>query len=248
VEGTISSFLPSKGYGFLRGDDGRDYFVHHDDIIETQAVVEGQRVVFEESATPKGYRARRVRPMAVTGAVRYVLPDEVLTSRNATIKGWEVLVRSRWIVSGASRESPDAAMRMLQEHARHIGATAVLAVEYSKTRGEEAGSGRGTHYFTIHHFHGRPVVVGKPSIHGTHFLGALIGLDGQAAKLKRELVAKTRRSRITAMLVVTCVLAAAGAVGLFVFLFAVVVCCLLWSAIAKDHDGWLIPNGSGESD
>ena len=103
MEGTISSFLPSKGYGFLRGDDGRDYFVHHYDIIEMQVVVEGQRVAFEESATPKGYRARRVRPMAVTGAMRYILPDEVLTSRGATIKGWEVLVRSRWAVNGTSR-------------------------------------------------------------------------------------------------------------------------------------------------
>ena len=139
-------------------------------------------------------------------------------------------------------------MRVLREHARHIGATAVLAVEYSKTRGHEPGSGHGTHYFTIHHFHGHPVVVGKPSVNGTHPLGALIGLDGRAAKLKRDLVAKTRWSRITAMLVVTCVLAAAGSIGMLMFLFAIVVCCLLWPAIAKDHDGWLVADGAGEID
>lgn len=251
MEGTISTFLPSKGYGFLRGDDGRDYFVHCNDITESQAVVEGQRVAFEEAATPKGYRARRVRPVALAGAVRYVLPDEVLTSRSATVKGWEVLVRSHWIVGGSSRDSPDAAMRVLQEHARRIGATAVLEVEYSKTRGAEQGTGSGTHYFTIHNFDGRPVVVGKPSVHGTHPLGALMGLDGQAAKLKRELVAKTRQSRVTATLVVACILAVPGSmglvvggvIGLFVLLFAAIVSMVVWSAIAKDHDGWLVHDG-----
>lgn len=253
MEGTISSFLPSKGYGFLRGDDGRDYFVHGNDILERQAVIEGQRVAFEEAATPKGYRARRVRPVALTGTVRYVLPDEVLTSRSATLKGWEVLVRSHWIVAGSSRDSPDAAMRVLQEHARRIGATAVLEVAYSKTRGQEQGTGRGIHHFTIHNFDGRPVVVGRPSVHGTHPLGALIGLDGQAAKLKRELVAKTRQSRVTATLVAACILAVAGsmglvvggAIGLFVLLFAAIVSIVVWSAIVKDHDSWLARDGSG---
>lgn len=252
MEGTISSFLPSKGYGFLRGDDGRDYFVHCNDIIEPDAVVEGQRVAFEESTTPKGYRARRVRPVALAGAVRYLLPDEVLTSRSAIIKGWDVLVRSHWIVSGSSRDSPDAAMRILREHASRIGATAVLVVEYCKTRGEEQGTGRGTHYFTIHHFHGHPVVVGKPSVHGTHSLGVLMGLDGVAAKLKRELVAMTRQSRITATLAVTCILAAAGSMGLAgggffglaLFVAAVVVSTGLWSVLAKDHDDWLVHDGS----
>ncbi|MEW9573808.1 cold-shock protein [Rhodanobacter sp. Si-c] len=247
MEGTISSFLPSKGYGFLRGDDGRDYFLHCNDIAEAQAVVEGQRVAFEESTTPKGYRARCVRPVALTGAARYVLPGGVLTSRSATIKGWEVLVRSHWLVAGSSRDSPEAAMRMLRDRAHRIGATAVLEVEYSKTRGSEPGTGHGTHYFTIHHFDGRPVVIGKPSVHGTHPLGALMGLDGQAAKLKRELVGKTRQSRVTATLVAACMLAVAGSmglvvggiIGLFVFLFAAIVSIMAWSAIAKDHDSWL---------
>ena len=251
MEGTISSFLPGKGYGFLRGDDGRDYFVHRNDVIEPRAVVEGQRVVFEESATPKGYRARRVRPVALTEAVRYALPDEVLTSRGATLKGWEVLVRSHWIVGGSSRDSSDAAMRILREHALQVGATAVLEVEYSKTRGAEPGSGRGTHHFTIHNFHGRPVVVGKPSIHGVHQLGSLIGLNGRAAALKRKLVAKTLQCRNWAMLAVACILGAAGYrgfavggfIGSFLFVVAVFVSIGVWSAIAKNYDDWLVHDG-----
>lgn len=259
MEGIVNSFLPSKGYGFLRGDDGRDYFVHHSDIVGEHAVIEGQRVAFEESATPKGYRARRVCPVKLAGATGYVLPDDVLTTRHTTIKGWEVLVESRWVVGGSSRESPDAAMRTLQERARRIGATAVLEVEYSKTRGAESGSGHGTHYFTIHHFDGRPVVVGKPSVHGNHRMDALVGLDERAARLKQELAARTRLSRIIATLVAACIFVALGPmgllasgtptlVGLFVFVFATILSIVLWTLIAKDHDSWLALSDSEEGD
>lgn len=250
MEGTVNSFLTSKGYGFLRGDDGRDYFVHHRDIVGANPVIEGQRVAFEESATPKGYRARRVRPVEVTGATGYVLPEEVLTTRHATLKGWEVLVESRWIISGASRDSPDAAMQILRERARCLGATAVLNVEYSKMRGSESGSGSGTHYFTIHHFDGRPVVVGKPSVHGQHHLDALVGLDARAAQLKKALEAKTQRSRDMATLVVTVILVMAGSaclfmpgipgwVGLLLFVFVALFSIALWPAMVTDHDRWL---------
>lgn len=250
MEGIVNSFLPSKGYGFLRGDDGRDYFVHHSDIVGEHAVIEGQRVAFEESVTPKGYRARRVCPVKLAGATGYVLPEDVLTTRHTTIKGWEVLVESCWVVGGSSRESPDAAMRTLQERARRIGATAVLEVEYSKTRGAESGSGHGTHYFTIHHFDGRPVVVGKPSIHGNHRMDALVGLDERAAQLKRGLVAKTRKSQTIATLVAAFIFVALGPMGLFVsripallglfvFVFAAIFSIVIWTLVAKDHDSWL---------
>jgi len=250
MEGTVSSFLASKGYGFLRGDDGRDYFVHHRDIVGADAVIEGQRVAFEEAATPKGYRARRVRPVEVTGVTGYVVPEEVLTTRHATLKGWEVLVESHWIISGASRDSPDAAMELLREHARCLGATAVLNVQYHKARGAEQGTGRGTHYFTIHHFDGRPVVVGKPSIHGRHRLEALAGLDARAAQLKRALVAKTERSRDVATLVVAVILVTLGPVCLFVpgipgwvglllLAFVALFSIALWPAMVTDHDRWL---------
>lgn len=250
MEGTVSSFLVSKGYGFLRGDDGRDYFVHHRDIVGVDAVIEGQRVAFEEAATPKGYRARRVRPLEVTGTTGYIVPEEVLTTRHATLKGWEVLVETRWIIRGESRDSPDDAMQLLRARARCLGATAVLDVKYSKMRGAERGSGQGTHHFTIHHFEGRPVVVGKPSLHGTHRLEALAGLDARAAQLKRKLVAKTERSRRIATLVVAVIMVTLGPVclfmpgiprwvGLLLLVFVALFSIALWPAMVTDHDRWL---------
>lgn len=249
MEGTVSNFLPSKGYGFLRGDDGRDYFAHHSDLVESQAAIEGQRVTFEESATPKGYRARRIRPVALRGSARYVLPHDVLTSRGDTINEWEVVERCHWMAGGSSRDSPEDAMHCLRKHAKSIGATGVLCVAYSKTRGEEPGSGHGAHFFAIHNYQGRPVVLGRPSVQGTHLLSTLMGLDERAAAHKEKLVAMTAQSRSMALATVVGIVAIAAStaligagVAVFILLAAIILCANLWPTLAKDHDGWLIKN------
>jgi CspA family cold shock protein len=71
--GTVKWFNPSKGYGFLRGDDGQDAFVHVSAIASAglRTLVPGQAVEYELRRNAKGLHA-----------VSLTLPDPV-TLRSA---------------------------------------------------------------------------------------------------------------------------------------------------------------------
>lgn len=252
MEGTVTSFLPGKGYGFVRGDDGRDYYLHASDCECAEQVIEGRRVGFEEAATPKGYRARRVRVVPLTGDTRYRVPGEVISSRSQEVRDWQILEASRWTLHGSSRDSPDEANDILRANASRVGANGLVGVRYYKTRGSEAGTGRGTHYYTIHNFSGTPVALGCASTNGTHTLDTLRGLDSRALQLKQQLAAKTRASKSAAwtavgacFLILFSMAFAIGRLNPVVLLVALCIGTLIggvaYRAIAKDHDSWLQP-------
>ena len=62
MEGTVKWFNEKKGFGFLSGEDGNDYFVHHSNIIGDgfRTLAENAKVTFEIEETDKGPRAIKV--------------------------------------------------------------------------------------------------------------------------------------------------------------------------------------------
>lgn len=254
MEGTVSHFLPSKGFGFIQGDDGRSYFAHQSDF-GGQVPVDGQRVRFAEDVTPKGYRARNIAPIAAAAADMFLVPDGVLQTREAEIRNWEVLEASLWRIHSSSRESPDEARSELLAKAAVLGATGVVLVNYYKTRGSEAGTGRGTHHYTIHNFRAHPVVVARRHASGTRHRSELEGLSARIQTIKSSLVESSRKSRVLALRV------AAGAFAGVLLLAAVLILnyfrsvtlaptmlsLIFASALAlgvfllvrEDHDSWL---------
>jgi len=70
LKGHVKWFNNTKGYGFIRQDDGEDVFVHYSSIQAEgfKSLEEGQAVEFEVSQGPKGPQADRVTPLDSTPA------------------------------------------------------------------------------------------------------------------------------------------------------------------------------------
>ena len=63
MNGTVKWFSKEKGYGFIAGDDGRDYFVHHTGIAGKgfKTLAENEEVTFDTCADAKGDKAVNVK-------------------------------------------------------------------------------------------------------------------------------------------------------------------------------------------
>lgn len=65
TQGTVKWFNDQKGFGFITGSNGSDYFVHHSSIIGNgfKTLREGAEVEFEIEKGDKGPRAVKVTVM-----------------------------------------------------------------------------------------------------------------------------------------------------------------------------------------
>lgn len=64
--GSTKWFNDQKGFGFITGDDGGQYFVHHSEIQGPakgrKTLVENQKVEFTPTTSEKGLKATKVFP------------------------------------------------------------------------------------------------------------------------------------------------------------------------------------------
>ena len=63
-KGTVKEYDPERGFGFIQGEDGEDYFLHVSGLREhmkDKGLREGQRVLFDVDFDMKGDRAINVR-------------------------------------------------------------------------------------------------------------------------------------------------------------------------------------------
>jgi CspA family cold shock protein len=64
VVGTVARWLDRKGFGFIKGEDGKDIFVHNSEIVGKNSLTEGEKVEFEVIAGDKGPKAVKVKPVS----------------------------------------------------------------------------------------------------------------------------------------------------------------------------------------
>ena len=60
MKGTVKFFNQSKGFGFIAGEDGKDYFVHVTGINEGVTINDNDNVVFDVEQGDKGPKAVNV--------------------------------------------------------------------------------------------------------------------------------------------------------------------------------------------
>lgn len=60
MEGIVKWFNRNKGYGFITGDDGKEYFVHQSALAEGTFIRDNDRVSFEPAETERGMQAQNV--------------------------------------------------------------------------------------------------------------------------------------------------------------------------------------------
>ena len=64
IKGTVKEYDITKGYGFIIGEDDRDYFVHVSGLrpqLQQRGLREGQQVFFDTEFGVKGDKAVNVR-------------------------------------------------------------------------------------------------------------------------------------------------------------------------------------------
>ncbi|PID64275.1 MAG: hypothetical protein CR977_04110 [Gammaproteobacteria bacterium] len=88
MQGNITTYLPEKRYGFIKGLDGKDYFFHENNFLnktDIPSLAEGALIEFDQAATPKGYQAKKCQLISGPEELRYIIPDTCLTTKSDTI-------------------------------------------------------------------------------------------------------------------------------------------------------------------
>ena len=60
MNGTVKFFNDQKGFGFIAGDDGKEYFVHQTGLVEGVRLQEGDAVTFDVEEGDRGPKAVNV--------------------------------------------------------------------------------------------------------------------------------------------------------------------------------------------
>ena len=64
TSGTVKRVISERGFGFIVGEDCKEYFFHRDGLtssIDFDRLVGGEKVSFDTETGPKGERAVRVQ-------------------------------------------------------------------------------------------------------------------------------------------------------------------------------------------
>ncbi len=60
-KGTVKWYNMQKGYGFIEGEDGQDYFVHYTALPDNSDLKPDDAVTFDVVSTDRGMQAKDIK-------------------------------------------------------------------------------------------------------------------------------------------------------------------------------------------
>ncbi len=69
MTGKIKKLIPERAFGFITGEDGKDYFFHRSEAIGFEDLYEGDAVTFDADSGPRAAKGPRALAVVVAEAV-----------------------------------------------------------------------------------------------------------------------------------------------------------------------------------
>lgn len=82
MQGTVKWYNRAKGYGFITGEDGQEYFIHYSQIPQGTFIRENDLVSFDPVDAEKGKQAQNLQ-LTQKGSERTDLPAEEAATEEA---------------------------------------------------------------------------------------------------------------------------------------------------------------------
>ena len=60
IKGTVKWFNTEKGFGFVKDEEGNEYFTHHSAVAQGTVLKENDKVSFEPAENERGKQAKSV--------------------------------------------------------------------------------------------------------------------------------------------------------------------------------------------
>ncbi|MGX9463599.1 cold-shock protein [Shewanella sp. A14] len=152
MKGLVVSYLSSKKYGFINGDDGESYFLHFSSLLDKSSenkLVKGVIVEFDPTPTPKGLAAKSVSIQEV-----YLEKKKVnfFMTKQKTPK--HLTVEASHLISTRFFKDPNVGREHIKQLAIEAGGNAVLGLDFEKKTFSS-----GNYKYTMHAFTGHLALV-----------------------------------------------------------------------------------------
>jgi cold shock CspA family protein len=147
VKGKVISYISSKKYGFVTGDDDKSYFLHFSSLLDKaneSKLIKGVIVEFDPTPTPKGMSAKKVHVPNVY--FKKQLSDFIMTKNSQPKLGCLQQLHS---ISTRFFKDPNEGREHIKQLAIESGCNAIINLGFEKKTFAD-----GNYQYTVHAFTG----------------------------------------------------------------------------------------------